>query len=469
MVLVHNGNMALAQESAPSVRLRALVSLLATAALLAAACAGDDQDFDAVSFGIETDGAAVAGDSEPVGSEAAADDSDEMVEEMDFEEGEAPVEGSASTGQEASQRQIVYRAGVVVEVDDVAASTEAATDLVAARGGIVFGQDTTTEPEPQTTITFKVNPDDFSEILDELGQLGALREQSVSADDVTERVVDLESRIATAEISVERLRQLLSEAGAIDTITNLEQQLLERETTLEVLKGELRTIRQQVAQATITLTLRSIRPTGPTVEVRQTAYEGAGDDGERCPGREDLKIDTGDAVTMCVTIRNLGDVAVGEVEIRDNALDLEPEDFTLLEGDGDRIEPDEEVSFWASLPIDDSVRTELDVSVLALETPDELAFVTSANASDSMVIEADGVDVPGFGTGVSRSWDLLVTLAKGLVFLAGAVLPFIWVIPLVWALRRWWRTRRAARLTGHAAAMPPPPNGRPTDTESTDR
>ena len=42
-------------------------------------------------------------------------------------------------------------------------------------------------------------PDDFSTVLGRLARVGKLVDQSISADDVTERVVDLESRISTAE------------------------------------------------------------------------------------------------------------------------------------------------------------------------------------------------------------------------------------------------------------------------------
>jgi hypothetical protein len=59
---------------------------------------------------------------------------------------------------------------------------------------------------------------------------------------VTERVVDLRSRVATNEVSVERLRDPLSDAKNLEDVARLEIQLLERETTLETLRGQLRTI-----------------------------------------------------------------------------------------------------------------------------------------------------------------------------------------------------------------------------------
>ena len=106
-------------------------------------------------------------------------------------------------------RDIVYRATITVEVDDVAAASQEAVAIVQGLGGIVFAQTTRTEPQPVAEMTFKVRPGDFASALERLAGVGELVDQSISADDVTARIVDLESRITTAEVSVVRLRKLL--------------------------------------------------------------------------------------------------------------------------------------------------------------------------------------------------------------------------------------------------------------------
>jgi len=75
---------------------------------------------------------------------------------------------------------------------------------VAAMGGVLFGQETTSGPEPRSVLTIKVLPANFAAAMERLAGLGTLVSQTVYADDVTERVVDLQSRITTAEASVER-------------------------------------------------------------------------------------------------------------------------------------------------------------------------------------------------------------------------------------------------------------------------
>ncbi len=179
-------------------------------------------------------------------------------------------------------RDIIFTADLTVAVADVTTAGEQATREIQTLGGFLFGQRTTGDPAPISILTFKVDPADFQEALDRLGSIGDLRTQNVSADDVTERIVDVQSRINTAEASVERLRALLEGAVDIKTIVELENELLERETQLETMRGSLRTLEDQVALATIVLTITEAE-SRPAVSLNVTTYLGH-DDGISCPG-----------------------------------------------------------------------------------------------------------------------------------------------------------------------------------------
>ncbi len=156
----------------------------------------------------------------------------------------------------SAQRQVISTATVVVTVDHLDGSVERARRITAGANGLVFDEQTSREADPETVLTLKVPPAAFDRVIDQLAELGELESKQIATDDVTAQVVDLDSRIATAEASVERLRALIIRAEDIDDIALLESQLLDRETTLESLRGERRTIGDQVALATITVTLQ---------------------------------------------------------------------------------------------------------------------------------------------------------------------------------------------------------------------
>jgi hypothetical protein len=235
--------------------MRALVALLVLVGL--AGCAQTAED-DAAS--VDDDSSATVGDIDLGGGDAletgsAAERSDEgSGGEGD---GEAPIEPVGGSPLTASGRQFISTAELGVEVDDVSEATQRAIRVVEGKGGALFGESSTYEGEPQAVLTLKVPPADFATTLRELGELGTVVSQTVDTQDVTERVVDLESRIETASTSVNRLQGFLGGAGSVADVAAFEAELVARETELETLRAQLRTLEAQIDLATIVLTVRA--------------------------------------------------------------------------------------------------------------------------------------------------------------------------------------------------------------------
>ena len=334
-------------------------------------------------------------------------------------------------------RDIVYTASISVEVNDVTEATRRASQIMQGFGGLLFGQQTTGGTDPRTVLTFRVLPTDFTAALDALGSLGTIRDQQVSADDVTERVVDLESRINTAAASVERLRVLLEGATNINDIAALENQLLQRETNLETLRGQLRTVQDQVDLATITVAITEamIRP---AISISVSSYPGEGDQGLACPGSPNLVVDEGTITTVCFEIRNSGDTPLRDIQLSDPVLDVDLSDLTPVFIQPEEVlEPGQSAIYFLEMPADKTLRLQTRVSAVAVdEDGDPLPGRGVANTATATIQAADPGGVPTFADGLEASWEALVTLGEVLVLVAGAILPFIWIVPLVWLFRR---------------------------------
>jgi hypothetical protein len=343
-------------------------------------------------------------------------------------------------------RDIIFTADMTVAVDDVAAASTEATQRIQALGGFLFGQQTSASPEPRSTLIFKVFPEDFQEALSRLGAIGDLRNQRVSADDVTERVVDIRSRITTAEASVERLRGFLENATDIEAIADLENQLLQRETQLETLRGQLRTLEDAVSLATITVTLveDAMRP-GVRVDV--TAYSGADDGGASCPGSGSLTVEQRTEVTVCFEIVNVGDTDLTGFTLRDPVLDVDADDLISVFGGLDSVlEPGESVVLAAHVTADRSRRTQTNVTALPVDEEGNVREGRSvANTATISITAVDPGGVPGFGEGLERSLDALVTLGQLIVYLIAALIPFFWVPLGIW----WWLRRHGRKQDDH--------------------
>ena len=188
--------------------------LLAAAALMA--CGGDDDDesYASVQAAATAAPAAVFAAATATPIAALRPSAAAVTERAD--------DGDVAFQQVNTGRSIVYVGSMFVEVEDVRQATQQAQLAIAGLGGLVFSQHTTTEPVPRTELTFKVLPEDFAEAMRRLEALGDLKSQQISADDVTERVVDLESRIITSRASVERLRSFLEKATELEAVAELE-------------------------------------------------------------------------------------------------------------------------------------------------------------------------------------------------------------------------------------------------------
>lgn len=168
----------------------------------------------------------------------------------------ADVDQSVLSAQ-AAGRQVIFTARLQVEVADVFSAAAEAKRLATASGGFLFSErsvETESSAQPQSEITFKLPPERFGGVMDDLARLGRERGRQVDASDVTAQLVDLDARLKSAEASLERVRKLLGDAKTVQEIVSIEGEVTKRETAVEQLKGQLNQISRQVEFATLTVT-----------------------------------------------------------------------------------------------------------------------------------------------------------------------------------------------------------------------
>ena len=459
--------------------------LLLLIALVAAACGSDDSVTDAAADAVDAafDEAEEAADSgsrafETDDSEAAFDgDDEEAFDDADpaSADGEAdnPLgSGGAADGLDAQSlgREIIFTARLAVDVDNVAEAGAEATRIITEVGGFVFGQETSGGNEPRSEITFKVRPEDFSEALDALGGIGELRNQSITTDDVTERVVDLNSRIEVADLGVERLRNALEEAPNLEDFAEIERLLLARESELEVMRGQLRTLRDQIDLATITLVLAQDRIDN-LLSLEVSLYEGH-DNGSRCPAGSfgDQRLEPGNEITLCFLARNDGEQTLRDVTVTETALAIDGNEQLITVFGEDELRPGQ--TFIQAIEID--VERDLFLRVGATGVPtdgvsDEQAAPTvSTETNPRLRVNEDAAD-PGFGDGFGAGVELLSRGWTVAVVLVGFLIPLLVVVPfiaLAWfGVRRLRTAGRAKKHERIAASMPPPPSAPTGDHE----
>ena len=160
-----------------------------------------------------------------------------------------------------SDRDVVYRGSITVQVRDVGKAADRAEALATGADGVVFSEQSTTDPRHprygQATLTLRVPPSAFGPTLDGLSRLGKELERQRSAEDVTTQVTDVDSRVRSQQRSVDRVRVLLGQAKTIGEVVQVEAELSRREADLESLEAQLAKLKDITDLATIEVTLVS--------------------------------------------------------------------------------------------------------------------------------------------------------------------------------------------------------------------
>ncbi|MEL6982229.1 MAG: DUF4349 domain-containing protein, partial [Actinomycetota bacterium] len=392
----------------------------------------------------------------------ASDDGDAAGEPEEADGDSALGAGGASVTPTAADlgRQLIFTAFVNVGVDDVPAASAEATSIIESLGGFLFGQSTEGGSQPRSELTFKVLPADFNLALERLGTVGELRNQTVTTDDVTERVVDLQSRIEVAELGVARLRIALEETVGLEDYAEVERLLLDRESNLEVMRGQLRTLQDRVDLATITLVLTQDRVENQIL-VDISSYQGF-DDGRACPGNGDLRVEENTEVTVCFELTNAGDQTLTDIALTDSVLEIDADtELVPVFGDLTELAPGQSVLVAYETEVERTLR--LRTRVVAIPTDgssSEPAGPSVSGQDESEIRTFPSEDGPGFGDGFGAALGVLRGLWTVLTVTIGFLLPLLILTPLIvlgWRAVRAIRQRRPSRPAGPSGPAGPPP------------
>ncbi|MER8266034.1 DUF4349 domain-containing protein [Streptomyces griseus] len=174
----------------------------------------------------------------------------------------APKPGTAAT-------HVIRTASLSVEVRSVPKAVAAARAVAEGAGGLVATENTERLDDTYETshLVLRVPQDRFQEVLRELAGSGKLLSRTSNAKDVTDQVVDVESRTATQRASVARVRELMDRAEKISDVVALEGELSSRQSDLESLLAQQSSLKDRTSLATITVDLTP--PDAPDADGRE--------------------------------------------------------------------------------------------------------------------------------------------------------------------------------------------------------
>ncbi|MFD6891037.1 DUF4349 domain-containing protein [Streptomyces sp. NPDC059957] len=170
----------------------------------------------------------------------------------------APAPGADKNQPQAPavRTQIIRTASLGVETADVQKATAGARTAAENAGGYVGNEGTTRAPDGSmtSTVTLRVPGERFDAVLAAMEGAGKLLERKVEAQDVTQKVADVDSRVKSQQASVVRVREMMEKASGLSEVVTLEAELSKRQADLESLLAQQTALKDQTSLGTITLT-----------------------------------------------------------------------------------------------------------------------------------------------------------------------------------------------------------------------
>ncbi|MFC4124848.1 DUF4349 domain-containing protein [Nocardia rhizosphaerae] len=173
-----------------------------------------------------------------------------------FREG-APAQDSPAP-QDSANRKEVITGSIDITADDPIGAAATITEQVRAVDGRIDSrteQPGTDDRTPRAVLSVRVPADKTDAFITGLGGVGTVTRVSTNRDDVTMQWQDLDARISALQASVDRLRALMAGATNTADLIDAEEALASRQGELDSLTAQKRSLDDQVALSTLTITL----------------------------------------------------------------------------------------------------------------------------------------------------------------------------------------------------------------------
>jgi hypothetical protein len=139
-----------------------------------------------------------------------------------------------------------------------------ATQVADRYGGFVESSSTSNTKTGYGTLAIRVPARYFGRALADLRRLGTVSSESIAGQDVTLQYVDLQARIKTWQSQEAALLRLMGQASSLQETLTLQSHLQDVQFRIEELKGQLRVLQDQTANASISVVIREAGAPAPT-------------------------------------------------------------------------------------------------------------------------------------------------------------------------------------------------------------
>ena len=183
------------------------------------------------------------------------------------------VAKSRSTETPSFQRQVVRTGTLTVKVANVEEAERQVTNKVRSwRGYVENTESSDLESEhPTMTMVVRMPEDRFDDAMREFEKLGIRTSKTISGEDVTAQIVDMQARLKNLRAQEETYRQILRQTRRVGEVLQVQQEISRIRGEIESMDAEMQSLKKLAALSTITLTLEQ-RPAGKPAEDHDSGW-----------------------------------------------------------------------------------------------------------------------------------------------------------------------------------------------------
>jgi len=210
--------------------------------------------------GVTARGGASLAQSAPEAAPVANAPAREAVMKMEATPAPAPAFG----GRILQRPQLIRTASMSLLVPDVERAVGQLTSLAQLQFGDVVSLDDETPSQPgvrhSAQVQLSVPADRFDETMASLAKIGAAQSRAISAENVSDQIVDAQARLRNLRHTEADMLRILDRSGKIPDVLDVTQQIAQVREQIEQLDAQLQSMQHRVAYSTISVSIEDEKP-----------------------------------------------------------------------------------------------------------------------------------------------------------------------------------------------------------------
>jgi len=175
-----------------------------------------------------------------------------------------------TTPEPKKQSQLIKRAQLTLVVQSIHQTTESITEIIRKQQGDILKFEAQKSPDNSQRQTayleFRVPQQRLETTLNSLAKLGTVENQMITAEDVSDQLVDFQARLRNLRKSEEMVLKIMERSGSVGDVLKAANELSTIRESIERIDAQLKSLQNQVAYSTITLNIESVVSAAPTQE-----------------------------------------------------------------------------------------------------------------------------------------------------------------------------------------------------------